>query len=264
MKNYALISGASEGLGNEFAEILAADGYNLLLTARNSLRLRRIQERLTARYRVKVKIVALDLSRPDAPEEIFEYSIKNGITIDLLINNAGFGNYGYFADTDIETEISMINLNIGALTKMCKLFLPAMIGRGFGRIMNVASTASFFPGPKMSVYYATKSYVLSFSESLNAELKKHNISVTAFCPGPTATRFMERANITNSRLFNNPLMRVMSAREAAEYGYRALLKGKAVAVPGLMNKLLTLSPRFFPKSIIRLIMNGIMEGRSDR
>jgi short-subunit dehydrogenase len=261
MENYVLISGASEGIGCELAKIFAEHKYNLLLIARNTKKLLQLQTGLGADTDINIKTLTLDLSIPEAPQKILDFTKKNDIKIDILINNAGIGNYGNFLETDINIEKTMIDLNIRTLTEMCKLFLPSMINSGFGKIMNVASTAAFFPGPKMAVYYASKSYVLSFSEALNSELKKQNISVTALCPGPTASQFMTRANMGSSRLFNNPLMHLMSSQSVAEYGFKSLMKGKTVAVPGYVNKLLTISPRFFPKKIIRFIMGSIMAKR---
>jgi len=260
-ENYALITGASEGIGYELVKIFAGRGYNMLLTARNETKLLEIQKRLSAEYDIKIEILAADLSLSQTPQQIFEFCRKNDIYVDILINNAGFGGYGDFTETDLQTEKSMINLNISALTELCKLFIPPMIENHSGRIMNVASTAAFFPGPQMAVYYASKAYVLTFSESLSTELAKHNITVTALCPGPTRSKFMDRAHMSASRLFNNPLMHLMTSRQVALYAYKALMKGKAVAVPGLNNKLLTLMPRFFPKAAIRFTMKQIMGTR---
>jgi short-subunit dehydrogenase len=258
---YTLISGASEGIGYEMVKIFAGRGYNLLLTARNETKLREIQKQLNTEHNIKIEIFAADLSLPQTPRKIFEFCGEKDINVDILINNAGFGQYGSFKETDFETEKSMINLNISALTELCKLFIPPMIENHFGRIMNVASTAAFFPGPQMAVYYASKAYVLSFSESLSTELAKHNITVTALCPGPTRSKFMDRAHMSASRLFNNPLMHLMTSRQVALYAYKALMKGKTVAVPGLNNKFLTLMPRFFPKAAIRFTMKQIMSAR---
>ncbi len=259
--NYTLITGASEGIGYELAEIFAEKGHNLLLTARNEDKLKKIQNSLSAEYKINIEIITADLSIAQSPQKIFNFTYKRDIFVDILINNAGFGLYGRFSETDFDIERSMINLNITALTELCKLFIPAMIKKGSGKIMNVASTAAFFPGPQMAVYYAGKAYVLSFSESLSAELAQNHISVTALCPGPTRSQFMERAHMSASKLLNNPLMRMMSSTEVARYAYNALMKGKTVAVPGLTNKILTFAPRFSPKAVLRFTMKKLMGAR---
>ena len=260
-QNYVLITGASEGIGYELVKIFAAQGRNLLLNARNDEKLQAIKSDLSARHNIKIETVAADLGLPQTSQQIFEFSKNKNMCIDTLINNAGFGEYGAFTETDFAVEKAMINLNISALTELCKLFIPDMINNGSGKIMNVASTAAFFPGPQMAVYYASKAYVLSFSEALSAELSDYNITVTALCPGPTRSQFMKRAHMSASKLFNNPLMRMMSSEQVARYAYKALMKGKAVAVPGLTNKILTLSPRFSPKALMRFTMKKIMAAR---
>ena len=260
-ENYVLITGASEGIGRELAEVFAKKQYNLVLTARNEQKLKQIQIKLIHDYNIKVKIISADLALPESPQNIYDFLQKEKIHIDILINNAGFGEYGGFTEIEWQREKSMIQLNITALTELSKLFLPPMLEKNQGKIMNVASTAAFFPGPRMAVYYATKAYVLSFSEALSSEMSGKNITVTALCPGPTESQFSQRARLDSSRLFDNPLMHMMSSKEVAEYGYNALMKGKCVAIPGMSNQLFTQSTRFSPRAAVRHIIRMIMDQR---
>ena len=200
-KNFALVTGASGGMGLEFARLLAKDNYNLLLIARSENKLKSIASELEIQYAIKVLIQAKDLSHPSAADEIFEFTRQNNLIVDVLINNAGFGNFGFFTETAIQKEIEMIDLNIKALTMMTKLFVKEMVARGKGKILNIASTAAFQPGPLMAVYYASKAYVLSFSEALSNELQGTGVTVTTLCPGPTQTGFEKAASLQESGLF---------------------------------------------------------------
>src|SRR6202790_2259799 len=191
----ALITGASGGIGYELAKLFARDHYNLVLVARSAERLRRVAEELQGRSGVAVKTVALDLAEASAPRSLFDQLQREGVAVDVLVNNAGFGSIGEFASIAEEEILGQISLNITAVTHLTRLFLPAMLARRHGKIMNVASTAAFQPGPLMAVYYATKAYVLSFSEALANETGGSGVTVTAVCPGPTATAFQKRAGM---------------------------------------------------------------------
>src|SRR6202162_388258 len=197
----ALVPGGSGGIGLEIAKVLARNGFELVLGARKRDTLEAAAGQIEGKFDVRVQVFAADLRRPDAPQTIFNFLHNENIDIDVLVNNAGFGLGGEFADTKIQRELEMIQVNIVTLTHLTKLFLPPMIKRRSGRVLNVASTAAFQPGPLMAVYYATKAYVLSFSEALSEELRNTGVTVTALCPGPTQTDFAEAAQMTNSRLF---------------------------------------------------------------
>lgn len=246
-----LISGATVGIGYELAKFFAADKFNLVLVARNKdLLLERMNE-FISRYQVKVKIIPTDLSKPGASENLFQQLQEEKIAIHTLVNNAGFGLLGSFVENDLETELSMIRLNITALTTLTKLFLKEMIQDGGGRILNVASTAAFQPGPNMAVYYATKAYVLSLGEALAEELGETPVVISTLCPGPTATEFQKRAHMGNSKLFK---AKVMEADEVAKIGYRGLQEGKTIVIPGLLNKLAVQSLRFSPRKwVVKIV-----------
>src|SRR6516164_5527071 len=215
-----LITGASGGIGYELAKLFARDRHNLVLVARSADKLAQVATELQA-YGVKVKTIALDLAAPPVPKFLFDQLHREGITIEILINNAGFGAFGEFAEMREEEILGQIGLNITALTELTRLFLPTMIARRSGRVMNVASTAAFQPGPLMAVYYATKAYVLSFFEAIANEVRGSGVIVTCFCPGATHTGFAHRSGTENSRLFKQ--FGVMSAEKVARDGYRALM-----------------------------------------
>ena len=246
----ALITGASSGIGMDFARLLSREGYELFLVARSEAKLRALASELG-----NAKVIVADLVSPDAPQRIFDAS--GGV--DVLINNAGFGLSGSFIETDLRKELEMIQVNIAALTHLTKLFLRPMVARKSGHILNIASTAAFQPGPLMAVYYATKAYVLSFSEAIADELRGAGVTVTALCPGPTATGFAEVAGMESSRLFN--LSRPMSSEAVARYGLRAMQSGKRVAIPGIANKLLTQSIRVSPRRLVTTIVRKLQESR---
>lgn len=246
-----LVTGASSGIGLEFAKLFAKDGYHIVLTARDEQKLNEIAHQLKAQYSVDVTILARDLSLSDAAEELTAEIMAKGIEIDILINNAGFAAYGPFIETSWKEEKDMIQVNITALTTLTKQLLPDMIKRNRGKILNVASTAAFQPGPLMAVYYATKAYVLSFSEAIDYELRNTNVSVTALCPGATATNFEKRASLESSRLFQSG---AMDAHEVALSGYTALIKDKALVIPGIKNRILASIVRFLPrKTVLRVV-----------
>jgi len=244
----ALITGATSGIGYELSKLFAQDGYNLVINARHEQDLNEVADELEEAFGISIAVIAKDLSEPGAPDEIFLSLQDQSIKIDALVNNAGFGLYGSFAETDLSTEQAMMQVNMVALTHMTKLFLGHMLEQNEGGILNVASIASFQPGPMMAVYYASKAYVLSFSEALSSELSGSSVTVTALCPGPTATDFQERADLDTDRWLT--LMKMMEAENVARAGYRALKKGRAVVVPGLMNKLIVFFERFIPRALL--------------
>lgn len=254
-RHTALVTGASSGIGKEFAYLLAGNRHDLVLVATQSQRLEQIAEDLRARYQVNATVIAKDLSQPTASSEIYSELQRQGIRIDVLVNNAGFNVYGPFAETDLDSELKMIHVNLVALTSLTKLFMRDMVARGFGRILNVGSTGSFSPAPFDSVYCATKAYVLSFSEAIAEELRGTGVSVTALCPGPTATEFAERAKMTDTRIFSG---RLMKAKEVASIGYRALLRQKPMVITGFANKALVFSMRFSPRTLLAKIAKGLL------
>ncbi|MFZ6026717.1 MAG: SDR family NAD(P)-dependent oxidoreductase [Chloroflexota bacterium] len=252
----ALITGASSGIGLELSKLFAADGYNLVLVARSTAKLEQLAKQIRQKHPVQITVLPKDLSEPQAPGEIFETIQGKGIHVDILVNNAGFGVQGDFSRADLDESLQMIQLNVASLTALTRLFLPAMLERKAGRILNVGSTGSFSPVPSMAVYGATKAYVLSFSEALAEELRGSGVSVTAFCPGMTITGFQERAAIKESGL----LVRfgAMRAVDAARSGYKAMQGGKVVALPGPFNRLLALSIRFSPRGLTRRLSRWMM------
>ncbi len=255
--NWALITGASSGIGLEMARIHAARGGNLVLVARRNDVLAQIKTELMARHpQLQVHCIVQDLGEPDAAMTVWEKTKAMGIRIDLLVNNAGFGDFGYFHRLDAARMTSMINLNILALTQLCRLYLPEMVEHKSGGILNVASTAAFQPGPGMSVYFASKAYVLSFSEGLYEEVKDFGVRISALCPGPTGTQFFDAANMSGTRLTR--LMPLPSAKEVAELGYNSVQKGKAVCIHGFANSFLVFLLRFTPRSMVRQLSKKII------
>jgi len=255
----ALITGGSGGIGLELAKVLARNGFDLALVARTRETLEAAAGQIEGKYDVKVHVFAADLRRREAPEAIFDFLRSEAIPIEILVNNAGFGLSGEFAETDVTRELEMIQVNIAALTHLTKLFLPAMIKARSGRVLNVASTAAFQPGPLMAVYYATKAHVLSFSEALAEELRHSGVTVTALCPGPTRTDFATSAHVTNSRLFT--LFGAADAADVAQYGFRAMMEGTRVAIPGIRNKIVAQANRFAPRAITAKIARILQENR---
>ena len=258
MKNNktALITGAASGLGFEFSLLLAQDFYKLVLVDIDKSKLENAKNYIESKYDVNVTVLVKDLSKINVSQEIFE-DLK-GVQIDVLINNAGFGLFGAFSNTNWNRESKMLNLHISTLTQLTKLALRQMLIQGSGRILNVASLAAFQPGPLMSVYYASKAYVLSFSEALSNELSDTGVTVTALCPGQTKTSFQEVVSVAASSK-NKLKFNMASAKEVAEYGYMAMLKGKTVAIPGFLNTLLSKIPRFFSRSLVTSIVRKIQE-----
>ena len=256
----ALVTGASGGIGEELARLFAADGHDLVLVARSRDKLARLAAELGEKHNVAARVLAADLARPEAPREIFGELGGAGVTVDALVNNAGFGSYGLFAETDLRAELDLLQVNVVALTHLSKLFLPGMIARRRGYLMNVASTAAFQPGPLMAVYYASKAYVLSLSEALANECGGTGVVVSALCPGPTETGFVEAAGMQESKLFERG---AMSAREVAEAGYRGLLAGRTLVIPGLRNALLARTVGMMPRKMVTKVVRRIQEGKSN-
>jgi uncharacterized protein len=254
----ALITGPSSGIGLELARIFARENHNLVLVARSADTLRQLASELEKAYGARSLILALDLSEPGAPAYVLDQTTRAGLTVDVLVNNAGFAQSGLFAENDLEECLRQIQLNITALTHLTRLYLPEMIDRG-GKILNVASTAAFQPGPLMAVYYATKAYVLHFSEAIANELKDSGVVVTCLCPGPTATEFHKRAGATDLNLLRYG---VMDARTVAEDGYRGLMAGKPVVISGLKNWLVAQSVRFSPRQMVVGLVRKLQESRS--
>jgi short-subunit dehydrogenase len=246
----ALITGASGDIGHELAKLFARDGYNLVLVARSADKLREIATQLASEYGVSVKAIPKDLSVPMSPQEIFEAVTAEGIIVDILVNNAGFGTYGPFAQTKLSDELEMMQVNMASLTHMTKLFLPGMIARGRGRIMNVASMGAFQPGPLIAVYCATKAYVLSLSEALAEELKGSPVTVTALCPGPVRTGFARRARTEGTKVMRGGLLsRVWEAEDVAARGYRGMMKGKTIVIPGKRYRMAAFLVRILPRKV---------------
>ncbi len=257
--DFTLITGASSGIGYELAKVFAREQHNLILSARSTDKLEQLKKQLQAQYKVQIEIITLDLSEAGSAQKLFEKVDTLGLAVDILVNNAGVGTHGNFADIDLQKTKSMIHLNIVSLTELTKLFLPAMLAKKSGRILNVASVAGFQPGPLMSVYYATKAYVLFFSEGLFEEVKNLGVTVTALCPGPTASGFQANANMENMAIFDN--LKVPTSATVAEYGYRAMIAGKAVAVEGFANKLFPFIVRLFPRFMVRQVVMKVQQKR---
>ncbi len=251
----ALITGASGGIGYELAKLFAKDHHNLVLVARNGPKLSQVADELQRQFGVSVKTVAIDLAEPNAPESLF--SQMQSVPVDLLINNAGYGQFGEFSDIPLKESLGQIQLNITALTALTKLFLGPMLERRSGRIMNVASTAGFLPGPLMAVYYATKAYVISFSEALANEVAGKGVTVTCLCPGATDTGFASRAGNDKTRLFKR--VRPTDAKTVAHAGYYGLFKGKTLVIPGIRNWLVAESVRFSPRKMVTAVSRWVSE-----
>lgn len=253
----ALVTGASGGIGYELAKLFAKHQSNLVLVARSENKLTQFAGELQSRYGISVKTVALDLAEPEAPQILFDQVQRDGVAIDVLVNNAGYGKLGEFATIPAEESLGQIQLNVTALTDLTRLFVGPMLERGSGKIMNVASTAGFQPGPLMAVYYATKAYVISFSEALANELADKGVTVTCLCPGATATDFASRAGNDNSRLFKQ--LRPMDAKTVALKGYRGMMAGKTLVIPGLRNWLLAESLRISPRKLVTAVSRCLMD-----
>ncbi|HEY6338153.1 MAG TPA: SDR family oxidoreductase [Candidatus Sulfotelmatobacter sp.] len=252
-----LITGASGGIGYELAKLFARDRCNLVLVARSGEKLNQLATDLQTQHGILVTVVPVDLLDPSAPKFLFDQLRRERVDVDVLINNAGFGAHGEFAQMPEAEILDQIQLNITALTRLTKLFLAPMIERRSGRIMNVASTAAFQPGPLMAVYYASKAYVLSFSEALANELRGSGITICCFCPGATNTGFAKRAGVEGSRLFKQ--IGAMKVETVARDGYRGLMAGRTLVISGKHNWLAAESVRFVPRKVVTAISRWIAE-----
>ena len=251
----ALITGASSGIGLDLARLFARDQYDLFLVARSEERLREIAAELEREHKITATVIAADLTRPEAPDTII--AATHDAEIDVLVNNAGIGFQGRFDQLDTRRQLDVIQVNLVALTHLTRLVLPRMLTRHSGRILNIGSTAGFQPGPRMAVYYATKAYVLSFSEAIAEELAATGVTVTLLCPGPTSTGFAETADMTKSRLFT--VMRPMKSTTVARKGYEAMQRGQRLVIPGWLNKITAQATRITPRKMvvkIAKIING--------
>jgi short-subunit dehydrogenase len=253
----ALITGASGGIGYELAKLFARDRHGLVLVARGSDKLNQVAAELQGQFEVTVKTVALDLAAPTAAKSLFDQLQRERVAVDVLVNNAGFGAFGDFASMPEEEIVGQIELNITALTHLTRLFLPPMLARRSGKIMNVASTAAFQPGPLMAVYYATKAYVLSFSEAVANEVAGSGVVVSCFCPGATDTGFAKRAGMESSRIFKK--LGAMNVEAVARDGYRGLMAGRTVVISGVQNWLVAKSVRFAPRKLVTAVSRWVAE-----
>ncbi len=240
MSKWALVTGAASGLGFEFAKLLAKDEYNLILVDLQQNALQEKKALLNEVSNVKVECLSVNLGEKDSADKVFQAIQQLKVDVEVLVNNAGFGIFGAFSNTEWEREETMMYLHVFTPTKLVKLLLPGMLNRNSGKILNVSSLAAFHPGPLMTMYYSTKAYLLSFSTSVATELKGTNVSMTVLCPGITKTGFQKAVGSSDPKIKVN----MASAGQVAEYGYRALLKGKVLAVPGFMNNLILFIRRF--------------------
>lgn len=253
-----LITGTTSGIGKAFAEKFASKGHSLILVSRNAEKLQAQKDKLQAQFNVSVKTIACDLSTDNAVTEIQNKLNEWGIVVDILINNAGFNEYGLFANTDIAKELEMINLHISFTTKLIKYLLPNMLKNHYGRILNVGSTGSFIASPTDAVYSATKAYILSFSNALCGELAKTGVKVTTLCPGATRTEFAQKANIQNSLLFK---FAVMKPEKVVKIVYPKLMKGKRLVIAGAYNKAMVLCSKILPVRLLNKITIYMMRNR---
>jgi short-subunit dehydrogenase len=258
MLSVALITGSSQGLGEEFAKLLAADGENLVLVARSEEKLNELSKELSIRHGIRVFPVPEDLSAEGAIDRLMAILEREELQVTTLINNAGIGGYGKFHLRDWSEDAHMIHLNVLALAELTRKILPTMLKAKEGSILNVASTAAFPPGPLMAVYYATKAFVLSFSEAIREELKGTGVNVTCLCPGPTKTGFAEHAELQGSRLFRGS---IMDAKTVATIGYKGMLKGRALVIPGWRNWILMFGVRLVPLWVSAKIARRAQEKR---
>jgi hypothetical protein len=247
MAKTVLITGASEGIGYELVKLSAKDGYNCVLVARNKQKMDQIATEVEKSFGITTRVITKDLSLPESAREIFDELNAANVHVDVLINNAGLGICGDFAQSDMDMNMHLIQVNLVTLTKLTWLFLPGMLKRKSGKIMNVGSIASFAPSPNFALYNASKAYVLFFSEALREELKGTGVSVTCLCPGATKTNWQARAGAENIRLNK---VRMVDAKTVAEVGYKGLMKGKRLVVPGIDNKITLLSTKIAPRTVV--------------
>lgn len=252
MNEWALITGGSTGIGRELAKIFAANKFNLVLVARDEARLKQVADELRATHNIETKILVKDLSLASSPQEIFDGLRDTPISV--LVNNAGFGWRGAFAETDVQRQaLDMMHVNMDSLVVLTRLFLPLMLARKKGRILNVASVAAFQPGPFANIYFATKAFVLSHSQALSEELKDSGVTVTALCPGSTRTEFFERANMKDARYDGF----MMDAGTVAQAGFDGLIRGKRIVIPGLLNKFTARLTHIMPTGVLLKIVRKL-------
>ncbi len=257
-KQVTVVTGASSGIGLELARVFAAHGHDLVLVARSEKKLLELKQDLEAKHSITAHVIRADLSTPTGTTELIETIQSHNLEVDSLVNNAGLGAFGYFGtETPWQQEKEMLQVNIFALTELCKAFVPAMVARKSGKILNVASTAAFQPGPMMAVYFATKAYVLHFSEAIAEELEGSGVSVTALCPGATESGFQAAASMEESALFKNK--KIPTSHDVAVFGYQSLMSKKRVAIHGLANCLLAQSVRFAPRIVATKLAKKFQE-----
>jgi len=257
MQKTALITGASSGFGLEFARDFAKDGHNVVLVARRTDILNALATELRSQYGVEVRVMGKDLSRMEEVDSIYTELEAAGVQVDFLVNNAGFGDFALFHQADYGKLEQMIDLNIKALTRLSYLFVKPMVARGSGKILNVASTAAFQPGPTMAVYYATKAYVLYLGEAMANELEGTGVTVTTLCPGPAETGFQGAADLQESKLVKGK--KLPTAKEIADFGYREMMKGSLTVIPGFMNWLNAQASRFLPRKMVLGVVRMVQE-----
>lgn len=260
MRKTALITGASAGFGVEFARLFARHGNDVILTARRSDRLAELAASLEAEHDVNAHVIVADLAAHNGARALFDEVQERGLEVEYLVNNAGFGTFGPFVETDPEESMDLVRVNIAALTELTALLLPAMVERRSGRVLNVASAAAFQPGPLMATYYASKAYALHFSEALNAELEGTGVSVTALCPGPVMTEFQQVAGMETSGLVLHK--RLISIEEVVAAGYEAMMRGKAYVIPGIGPRLLSFGVRFMPRRFVAKFVGRLQAKRA--
>lgn len=260
-KKTALITGASNGLGYDIASVFAENGYNVILVARNKQKLLDLANQARQMFGVSAHVIAKDLARPGSPAEIFRDLQSKNIPIDVLVNNAGFGLLGPFGYSRAGEQIDMLDVNIMAPVRLTALFLPPMLLRGNGRILNIASTAGFQPGPFMAGYYASKSFVVSFSVGLAEELKNRGVTVSVLCPGPMATGFRARAGVKQPALMAS--LADMDSRVVAQSGFEGLMAGNVIIVPGMLNRLGTIAARIVPMTLAARVVGTVQKKRME-
>lgn len=256
-KETVLITGGSLGIGYALSRVFAANGSDLILVARARENLDQAADQLRLDHDVEVTVIPTDLARPESSQFLYAEVARRGRQVDVLVNNAGMGVYGPFAESDWPQNAALLQLNLVSLTHLTRLFLPDMIERKSGAVLNVASTAAFQPGPLLALYYASKAFVLSFSEALFNELQGTGVTVTALCPGPVPTEFQKRAHMEKAGIARGKVVAMMSAERVAKIGYRGFRKGKAIVIPGLLNKFGPFTLRFTPRALVRKIVRWI-------
>lgn len=256
-KKTALVTGASSGFGRELVKLFAGDGYNVILVARREGELQEVAQQLESEFAgCETLVISKDLAQAHAARELYDEVQQHGLSVHALVNDAGFGEHGPFVETDLEKELAMIQLNVTSLVTLTKLFGRDMVHRGEGRILQLASTVSFMPVPKLSVYAATKAFVLSFSEAISYELQDTGVTMTALCPGASDTEFFSRADAEGANVTETPLS---NPAEVARDGYEAMMKGETRVVSGAMNKLQVYMSNFVPDKLLNAGMSKLME-----